>query len=281
MAYTEQTTHYGLPLPTAGDKSTFLDTNESFERVDSALYGAATDASAAYNKSIEIALESHELKRSVIDLGDKINAMRADVNLNTTNIVATMEDVDTLQTDTNKLKLDVNDLIVSELPEIDEKIKKKIDTFSGEVTDADDEQYTAKTTDAIAYDETNGQLLLKVDGADTVIPFSKKSNDYQEYFAFLGRATTAQAQGAIEWALCNGEQLVLPTSQSVDTSKSNLVEFISFASMNITVKAKVDLLHYTTATNPQVHLKGEEFTCDTYAGGTYYSIHLFTPRILD
>lgn len=269
MAYTEQTTHYGLPLPTAGDKSTFLDTNESFERVDSALYGAATDASAAYNKSIEIALESHELKRSVIDLSNKIETMRADVNLNTTNIVTTMEDVDTLQTDTNKLKLDVNDLITSGLPNIETELEKKIDTFSGTVSDEADEQYTAKVTDAIAYDETNGQLLLKVDGADTVIPFSKKSNDYQ-YLAYLSIG------GKIIWAFSNGEKL---ETTSTSMSENNLVEFISQVGSTATFMAKVDILDYLNALTPVLHEKGKQFTCYDSFGDNGWGTHYFAQKL--
>lgn len=56
---------------------------------------------------------------------------------------------------------------------IDELADEKIDTFSGSVTDASSNTYTAVTADGIAYDATNNQLLLKVNGADTVIPFSK------------------------------------------------------------------------------------------------------------
>ena len=46
MAYSNQTTHYGLPLPVGSDKSTWLDTNEAFEAIDSAVYTAAQTASS-------------------------------------------------------------------------------------------------------------------------------------------------------------------------------------------------------------------------------------------
>lgn len=59
---------------------------------------------------------------------------------------------------------------------VDELADEKIDTFAGTVTDADSNTYTAVTADGIAYDATNEQLLLKVNGADTVIPFSKSGN---------------------------------------------------------------------------------------------------------
>lgn len=59
---------------------------------------------------------------------------------------------------------------------IDELADEKIDTFSGSVQDADSNTYTAVTADGIAYDSTNEQLLLKVNGADTVIPFNRGSS---------------------------------------------------------------------------------------------------------
>lgn len=47
MAFTNQTTHYGLPLPIGSDKSTWLDTNTAFTAIDAAIYQASTDAAAA------------------------------------------------------------------------------------------------------------------------------------------------------------------------------------------------------------------------------------------
>lgn len=47
MAFTNQTTHYGLPLPIGSDKSTWLDTNTAFAAIDAAIYQASTDAAAA------------------------------------------------------------------------------------------------------------------------------------------------------------------------------------------------------------------------------------------
>lgn len=47
MAFTNQTTHYGLPLPIGSDKSTWLDNNTAFAAIDAAIYQASTDAAAA------------------------------------------------------------------------------------------------------------------------------------------------------------------------------------------------------------------------------------------
>ena len=166
MAYSNETTHYGLPQPTSGDKSTFLDTNEAFERVDSALYGAVTNATAAKQQADALTLEVNDLKVSVLDLKSSVLDAKTDINLLMANMGQAMTDINNLQTDTIKLKLDVTDIMVSQLP-------TKIDTFSGQVEDAEQASYTAVTANGIAYDETNKQLLLKLDGADTVIPFSR------------------------------------------------------------------------------------------------------------
>lgn len=51
--------------------------------------------------------------------------------------------------------------------------KQKIVTDSGTFEDASQNTYTGVTTDMISYDATNNQLLLKVGGADSVIPFKR------------------------------------------------------------------------------------------------------------
>ena len=47
MSYTNQTTHYGIPLPTSGDLVNLLDWNQSSEDIDAAIYGAAEAAQQA------------------------------------------------------------------------------------------------------------------------------------------------------------------------------------------------------------------------------------------
>ena len=46
MSYTNETTHYGIPLPLGSDLTTPMDYNESMQAVDTALFGAVSDASA-------------------------------------------------------------------------------------------------------------------------------------------------------------------------------------------------------------------------------------------
>lgn len=42
MAYSGQTTHYGLPKYVSTDKPSWLDTNDAFDTIDAAIYAAAT-----------------------------------------------------------------------------------------------------------------------------------------------------------------------------------------------------------------------------------------------
>lgn len=58
------------------------------------------------------------------------------------------------------------------IDEVVDVLSDKIDTDSGTFTDASSNTYTGQTVDMISYDNTNKQLLMKVNGADTVIPFS-------------------------------------------------------------------------------------------------------------
>lgn len=58
---------------------------------------------------------------------------------------------------------------------LDTEISEKVSTAEGTFEDESSNTYTGVTVDMLSYDETNNQLLMKVDGADTVIPFSRGS----------------------------------------------------------------------------------------------------------
>lgn len=89
-------------------------------------------------------------------------------------------------TTTHGKQLGVNYIIKAQqvaLPlDIEEAVDKKVSKFSG--TSGGN---TYVTVDQLAYDQTNKTLGLKVDGADTVIPF-KKGYEWK----FAGTATTSQ-----------------------------------------------------------------------------------------
>ena len=58
MGYTNETTHYGIPLPTGSDLTTPMDYNEAMQDVDTALFAAKSDSDTALSKAedLEVAL---------------------------------------------------------------------------------------------------------------------------------------------------------------------------------------------------------------------------------
>lgn len=69
MGYSNETTHYGIPLPTGSDLTTPMDYNESMTDVDVAVFEAKTDSSSALTKAgqLETALDETNLTVSGID----------------------------------------------------------------------------------------------------------------------------------------------------------------------------------------------------------------------
>ena len=93
MAYSNQTTHYGLPLPTGADKSTFLDTNQAFTDVDTALYAAETGISGVQSDVQDLNTEVTNLSTTVTSQATDIGALQN--GLTSTNLLLqdTIEDV--------------------------------------------------------------------------------------------------------------------------------------------------------------------------------------------
>ena len=96
MAYSQQTTNYGLPLPTGSDKSNFLDTNQSFQAVDTALHTAVTGLTAVEGSvqnlnsdvtSLETAVTSHGT--AITSLQNAISSLQSDKQNKTDNSLDT------------------------------------------------------------------------------------------------------------------------------------------------------------------------------------------------
>lgn len=73
MGYSSQTTHYGLPLPVGSDKSTFLDTNEAFTAVDTALYGAVTGQA-------QVETDVQNLNNEITGIQSDITGIQSDIS---------------------------------------------------------------------------------------------------------------------------------------------------------------------------------------------------------
>lgn len=92
MSYSNQTTHYGLPLPTASDRSVWTDNNTAFEAIDSAIYTASQNASGA---------------------SEAVSAMATTVTGHTANISTLNAEVATLSTSVSGIESDVDALETS------------------------------------------------------------------------------------------------------------------------------------------------------------------------
>lgn len=111
MAYSQQTTHYGLPLPTSGDKSTFLDTNDAFGRIDSDIYEAKTNATAAVQDIGQIQLDVSQLKASTLEIQTDISQLTSRQTITEDNVTNLMSDMTTAKADISKLQTDFSGLV--------------------------------------------------------------------------------------------------------------------------------------------------------------------------
>ena len=69
MSYTNETTHFGIPLPLGSDLTTPMDYNEAFEAVDGALFGAQGDASTANENAAAAGRYFPGIGSSITDAG--------------------------------------------------------------------------------------------------------------------------------------------------------------------------------------------------------------------
>lgn len=84
MSYTNETTHYGIPLPLGTDLTTPMDYNEAAEAIDEAVWQAKGDSATA-NENAAAAVETagtvaetvESLSATVTDHGNRITALAA------------------------------------------------------------------------------------------------------------------------------------------------------------------------------------------------------------
>lgn len=79
MSYTNETTYYGLPLPTGSDKSTFTDNNTAFQAVDAALHTAYEQSGAATEDIVAIKATVANLIQADIDFQSDLNTEKGKI----------------------------------------------------------------------------------------------------------------------------------------------------------------------------------------------------------
>ena len=104
MSYTNETTHYGIPLPLGTDLTTPMDYNASMQALDTAVFGAVTDASAGVTKA-------NAVEEALGTTNDNVSALTGRVTTAEGTIVTQGNAITQLQLDVADTKADSLDMI--------------------------------------------------------------------------------------------------------------------------------------------------------------------------
>lgn len=99
MASTNFTTHYSIPLPLGTDLTTPMDYNEAAEAVDTALFGAVTDAGNASEAAGEAVNTANTASAAVDAIGADLALEKAKIVQLQTRMTAAENDIDDVYTD--------------------------------------------------------------------------------------------------------------------------------------------------------------------------------------
>lgn len=106
MSYTNETTYYGLPLPTGSDKSTFTDNNTAFQAVDAALHTAYEQSGAATEDIVAIKATVANLIQADINFQNDLDTEKGKIR--------NLQDKEVLQdTEIAAVKADAFDMITA------------------------------------------------------------------------------------------------------------------------------------------------------------------------
>ena len=106
MSYTNETTHFGIPLPLGSDLTTPMDYNTAAEAVDEALFGAQGDAATA-NENAAAAVETANAVSEALD------ALSATVGGHTSQISALGARMTNAENNIDDVRSDLEDMIVA------------------------------------------------------------------------------------------------------------------------------------------------------------------------
>ena len=106
MASTNFTTHYSIPLPLGTDLTTPMDYNEAAEAVDTALFGAVTDAGNASEAASEAVNTANTASATA-------EAVRSDLALEKAKIVQLQTRMTAAENDIDDVYTDVTDMITA------------------------------------------------------------------------------------------------------------------------------------------------------------------------
>lgn len=99
MASTNFTTHYSIPLPLGTDLTTPMDYNEAAEEIDTALFGAVTDAGNASEAAGEAVNTANTASAAVDAIGADLALEKAKIVQLQTRMTAAENNIDDVYTD--------------------------------------------------------------------------------------------------------------------------------------------------------------------------------------
>ena len=103
MASTNFTTHYSIPLPLGTDLTTPMDYNEAAEDIDTALFGAVTDAGNASEAASEAVNTANTASEAVDAIGADLAIEKAKIVQLQTRMTAAENNIDDVYTDVSDM----------------------------------------------------------------------------------------------------------------------------------------------------------------------------------
>lgn len=99
MAYTNETTHYGIPLPLGSDLTTPMDYNESMQDVDTALFESKTDSSSALQKANQLQQDLATTNGNVTSVTGRVTTLEGTVTTQGQSILQNTQDISDVRAD--------------------------------------------------------------------------------------------------------------------------------------------------------------------------------------
>lgn len=99
MAYTNETTHYGIPLPLGSDLTTPMDYNPSAQEVDTVLFEAKTDSASSLQKANQLQQDLATTNGNVTAVTGRVTTLEGTVTTQGQSILQNTQDISDVRAD--------------------------------------------------------------------------------------------------------------------------------------------------------------------------------------
>lgn len=99
MGYTNETTHYSIPLPLGSDKTTPMDYNTSAQEVDTVLFEAKTDSASALQKANQLQQDLATTNGNVTAVTGRVTTLEGTVTTQGQSILQNTQDISDVRAD--------------------------------------------------------------------------------------------------------------------------------------------------------------------------------------